>query len=103
MALPKSFAATRACASSGTPATRARPQPAIRVSSRSHGLIYLMDADCVVQPGTIEALVRHLLSDPRHGVVSGSYLSAASKSNLANRVYDVAERYRDYAPVKDGT
>lgn len=67
------------------------------VRAASHELICLLDADCVVQPGTIERLVRRLLSDLRYGVVSGSYLSAASKSNLANRVYDVAERYRDFA------
>jgi len=66
------------------------------VRAASHELIYLMDADCVVQPGTIAKLVRRLLANPRHGVVSGSYLS--NKSNLANKVYDVAERYRDYAP-----
>lgn len=66
------------------------------IRAASHELVYLLDADCVIQPGTIARLVQRLLQDPALGVVSGSCLSASSKKNLANRVYDVAERFRDY-------
>lgn len=66
------------------------------VQAASHELIYLLDADCIVLPGTVAKLVQRLQADPRIGVISGSYLSDSSKRNLANRVYDVAERFRDY-------
>jgi glycosyltransferase involved in cell wall biosynthesis len=66
------------------------------VHAASHDIIYLLDADCIVQPGTLEKLVQRLLSDPKLGVVSGSYLADKSEKNLANQVYDIAERFRDY-------
>lgn len=66
------------------------------IRAASHELLYLLDADCIVLPGVIAKLVQRLQVDPRIGVISGSYLSDSSKRNLANRVYDVAERFRDY-------
>lgn len=66
------------------------------IRAASHELVYLLDADCIIQPGTIARLVQRLLQDPALGVVSGACLSPSSKNNLANRVYDVAERFRDY-------
>lgn len=68
------------------------------IRAASHDLVYLLDADCTVLPGTVARLVQKLEHDRRLGVVSGSYLSESSKRNLANRVYDVAERFRDYRP-----
>lgn len=68
------------------------------IRAASHDLVYLLDADCTVLPGTVARLVQRLVQDPRLGVVSGSYLSDHTKKNLANRVYDVAERFRDYQP-----
>lgn len=68
------------------------------IRAATHDLVYLLDADCQVLPGTVARLVDRLQQEPRIGVVSGSYLSDATKRNLANRLYDVAERFRDYLP-----
>lgn len=68
------------------------------IRAATHDLVYLLDADCAVMPGTVQKLVDRLRQDPRLGVVSGSYLSDSDKDNLANQVYDVSERFRDYRP-----
>jgi len=66
------------------------------MAAASHEVIYLLDADCVIEPGTLRSLVTRLVGNPRIGVVSGSTRCGSAQRNLAQTVHDLAERVGNF-------
>lgn len=57
--------------------------------------LYFLDADFIVRPDTARRLMERLCSQEQLGAVAGRCLSDRRGRNLAQFVYDVAERTRD--------
>lgn len=66
------------------------------VTCASYDLIYMMDVDCVVEKDAIELLYTRLENDTTLAAVSGTSVIPEGQHSLAQLVYDVAERARDF-------